>query len=205
MQLENNNILNEEELFNLLNEYNSGNKDSLKKLVLHNLKFIIDITKKYELCGINNEELISIGTIGFIKAINTFNINKGYKFITYISRCIENEILMNIRKNEQFEDKIVLYSCISKNEFNSEQLLIDDKYNTEEIVIKNYENKIIDDVVNELPDRDQEIIKLHFGFYNDVCYTEEEISKIYNISQSRISRIIRNNLPKIKQKYLERV
>lgn len=209
MQLENNNILNEEELFNLLNEYNSENINALKKLVLHNLKFINYITKKYEFSGINNEELISIGTIGFIKAINTFNINKGYKLATYSSRCIENEILMNIRKNKKIENKISVETIISIDENGQKSaiknLLTDDRYNIEEHVIRNYENKIINDVVNELPDRDQEIIKLYFGFYNDVCYTEEEISKIYNISQSRISKIIRNNLPKIKQKYLERV
>ena len=116
---------------------------------------------------------------------------------------------MNIRKNKKIENEISVETIISIDENGQKSaiknLLTDDRYNIEEHVIRNYENKIINDVVNELPDRDQEIIKLYFGFYNDVCYTEEEISKIYNISQSRISRIIRNNLPKIKQKYLERV
>ena len=203
--LEENNILNEKEILKLLNQYNKGNKIAMEKLVLHNLYFIVDIAKKYESVGINIEELINIGTIGFMKAINSFNVSKGFRLTTYISRCIENEILMYVIRNEKFEDKIVLYNSINDDVFNAEQLLIDDKYNTEELVIRNYENKIVDDVVNELPDRDQEIIKLYFGFYDEVCYTEEKISEIYNISQSRISRIINRNLPKIKQKYLERV
>ena len=205
MQLENNNILNNEDTLYLLNEYNKGNKKAMEKLILHNLRFIIYVVKKYESDYLSNDELISIGTIGFIKAINTFNTNRGVKLTTYVSKCIDDEILIYMKKIKKFKNEISIKDIIKINEYGIECVLIDKTQNIEETVIKKLENDLINNIFNELSNRDCEIIKLYYGFYKGITYTQEEISMIYNISQSRVSRIIKKTLPKIKQKYLERV
>ncbi len=180
----------EEALVKLSNE---GNIEAKNKLIEHNLRLVVFLAKKYDTTSYDLEDLVSIGTIGLIKGVNTYKLDKNIKLATYASRCIDNEILMFLRKNKRkkaevsFEDTINLDS-------EGNNLHLEDILGTEgDIVSKEYENKLDKKIllreIDKLNERDKKIITMRYGLRNTKEYTQKEVADILGISQSYISRI----------------
>jgi len=178
-----------------------GDEEAKDKLILHNLRLVVDIAKKY-LSNKNNDldDLFQIGCIGLTKAVNTYNIDKNIKLSTYCYKCIENEILMYIRKTQKDVNIISLDEPVKNFDNESisfKDLMRDDEIDIEEdYIVKELYEKIREKIEN-LNNRDKEIIKLYFGFYNGVIYKQEEIAKMLAISRVYVSVIIRELLKKL--------
>ena len=169
------------------------NPEASKILIEHNLRLVVYIAKKFENTGVGLEDLTSIGTIGLIKAINTYKPDKNIKLATYASRCIENEILMYIRKscNRRFE---ISMDEPLNTDWDGNELLLSDVLGTDEdIVYKNIEasedSKIIAEAISKLSKREQLIVKLRFGLDGGEEKTQKEVADMLGISQSYISRL----------------
>ncbi|MBR4671821.1 MAG: RNA polymerase sporulation sigma factor SigK [Bacilli bacterium] len=163
------------------------------KLIEHNLRLVVFLAKKYENTQVDLEDLVSIGTIGLIKAINTYSMDKQIKLATYASRCIDNEILMYLRKNKKVRTEISLEESLSYdaegNELHLEDIIGTDK----DIVTKNIEEdndkKIMLEEIDKLNKRDKEIMTMRYGLMGQEEKTQKEVAEILGISQSYISRI----------------
>lgn len=193
------------ETFKLLEK----NDDKAKqKLVVHNLRLVVYIAKKFESTGICIDDLISIGTIGLIKAVNTFCPSKNIKLATYASRCIENEILMHLRKVQSSKNDVSIDEPLNV-DWDGNELLLSDILGTDENII-NYniesdvEKNILISAVNKLGKRERNIMILRFGLQNNNEHTQKEVADIIGISQSYISRIEKRVIKKLK-KDLEKV
>jgi len=180
----------EEETFRLME---SSPDKAREKLITHNLRLVVYISKKFESTGINIEDLISIGTIGLIKAVNTFSPEKKIKLATYASRCIENEILMFLRKNNHQKLEISFDEPLNI-DWDVNDLLLSDILGTDEDSInRDMENEAERDVllkcIERLNEREKEIIKLRFGLSGYEEKTQKEVADLIGISQSYISRL----------------
>ncbi len=189
----------EEEKLVLLRE--SGDKNARNKLVEHNLRLVVFLSKKYEGSGYDLEDLVSIGTIGLIKGVNTYKLDKNIKLATYASRCIDNEILMFLRKNKRKKTEVSFEDSIN---FDSEgnELHLEDVLGTEnDLIEKKYEDKIDKKIlleeISKLNDRDKEIIIMRYGLMNSEEYTQKEVADKLGISQSYISRIEKKVIKKL--------
>lgn len=163
------------------------------KLIEHNLRLVVFLAKKYENTGVDLEDLVSIGTIGLIKGVKTFSNNKNIKLATYASRCIDNEILMYLRKNKKVKTEISFDESLS---FDSEgnELRLEDILGTEaDLVTKGLEHEternLVMDEINKLNERDKEIIVLRYGLMGNKEMTQKDVALKLGISQSYISRI----------------
>ena len=183
----------------------SGDKKSEELLIRHNLRLVAHISKKYRNSKFDTEDLISIGSIGLMKAIKTFSYEKGNSFSTYASRCIDNEILMTFRSDKKNVNAVYLEDVISVdkdgNNLSLYEVLKDEHTN----VGKEVENKLlfkkIEKVLkNDLPEREQQIIIKRFGLLGEIPKTQIELAEEMNISRSYISRIEKKALQTIKQK-----
>ena len=190
----------EEELSYLIKAQN-GDEFARNKLVEHNLRLVVFLAKKYENTGYDIEDLVSIGSIGLIKGINTYKIDKNIKLATYASRCIANEILMFLRKNKRRKSEISFEDALNYDSEGNELHLEDILGTDEDIVIKEYENKInkelLERELSSLPSRDKEIIVLKYGLNNTKEYTQKEVADKLGISQSYISRIEKKVIKKL--------
>ena len=193
----------EEELV-LLDEIKQGNHAARDKLIEHNLRLVVYIAKKFEISGIELEDLISIGSIGLIKAVKTYSIDKNIKLATYASRCIENEILMQLRKNTRTKNEISLDEPLSNDGEGNELLLCDIIPVDEDTVSKNLETNaekdILMGVISKLDSREQIIMYLRFGLMGSEEKTQKEVADMLGISQSYISRIEKKILSKLRKK-----
>lgn len=193
----------EEEMM-LLEEANAGSSTARDRLIEHNLRLVVYIAKKFEASGIELEDLISIGAIGLIKAVKTYSLDKNIKLATYASRCIENEILMQLRKNTRLKNEISLDEPLSSDGDGNELLLEDIIPVDEESVSKNIETsaekQILMDVISRLDLREQTIMRLRFGLGGNKEKTQKEVADLMGISQSYISRIEKKILAKLKKK-----
>ncbi len=170
-----------------------GDVDAKNKLIEHNLRLVVFLSKKYENTGIDLEDLVSIGTIGLIKGIQTFQSGKNIKLATYASRCIDNEILMHLRKNKKIKTEVSIDSSLS---FDGEgnELHLEDVLGTDaDIVTKKIEEendrKVMLEEVMKLKPRDRDIIVLRYGLLGNDELTQKEVAEKLGISQSYISRI----------------
>ena len=192
----------------LLEEAKAGNQTARDKLVEHNLRLVVYIAKKFESSGIELEDLISIGAIGLIKAVKTYSLDKNIKLATYASRCIENEILMQLRKNTRTKNEISLDEPLSNDGEGNELLLADIISIDEESVSKNLEvsseKQILMSILSKLDTREQMIMHLRFGLVGNEEKTQKEVADMMGISQSYISRIEKKILGKLRKK-LEKV
>mgnify|MGYP000578574891 CR=1 FL=1 len=179
----------------------NGDEEAKKLLVEHNLRLVVYIAKKFENTGIGIEDLISIGTIGLIKAVNTFNFDATNKLATYASRCIENEILMYIRNNKKRKDTISLYAPIGEDKDGNEiklcDVIEDPSPSISERIVEDEQNKLIQEAVNKLTGREYEIICRRFGLNGFQAETQREIAKSMGISRSYVSRIEKRVLTKL--------
>ena len=178
----------EKDLLNNINDSNAKNK-----LIEHNLRLVVYIAKKFENTGINIEDLISIGTIGLIKSINTFNTEKKIKLATYSSRCIENEILMYLRKNNNSKSEISIDEPLNT-DWDGNELLLSDILGTDpDIIHRKIEDEVdrqlLKEAMHKLSPRELEIIKLRFGIGILEERTQKEVADMLGISQSYISRL----------------
>lgn len=195
--------LSKEEELKYLEEFHNGSVDAKNKLIEHNLRLVVYLSKKYENTKIDLEDLVSIGTIGLIKGINTYKIDKNIKLATYASRCIDNEILMYLRKNKKRNADVSLEESLS---FDAEgnELHLEDILGTEpDLVTKELEDndlkRVLLNEIDKLPKRDKEIMKLRYGLFGAKEITQKELASKLNISQSYISRIEKKVIKKIKE------
>ena len=186
----------------LVRKSNSGDLVARNKLIEHNLRLVVFLAKKYDDTMSDLEDLVSIGTIGLIKAIKTYKLDKNIKLATYASRCIDNEILMFLRKNKKRNSEVSFEDSIN---FDSEgnELHIEDVFGTEEdIVEKSIENKdnriLLEKEVYKLSERDRKIIELRYGLFGKKELTQKELADKLCISQSYISRIEKKVIKKLK-------
>lgn len=181
----------EEDIFKRLKNYDDSEAKDV--LIVHNLRLVVYIAKKFESSGVGVEDLISIGTIGLIKACNTFSPDKNIKLATYASRCIENEILMYLRKLNSKKHELSIDEPL-KIDWDGNELLLSDILGTEsDCVNKDIEDKaewnVIVNLIEKLDSRERDIMKMRFGMIGDREYTQKEVADKIGISQSYISRL----------------
>ncbi|MBQ8746629.1 MAG: RNA polymerase sporulation sigma factor SigE [Clostridia bacterium] len=172
-------------------------------LIEHNLRLVVYIARKFENTGIGIEDLISIGTIGLIKAIRTFRAEKQIKLATYASRCIENEILMYIRKNSALRGEVSIDEPLNI-DWDGNELLLSDVIGTEEDTVgrdieRNEDERTIRAAVAELDERERIIIELRYGLYGGEERTQKEVADMLGISQSYISRLEKKIIRRLKE------
>lgn len=182
----------------------SGDETAKNKLIEHNLRLVVFLAKKYESTGYDIEDLVSIGSIGLIKGINTYKIDKNIKLATYASRCISNEILMYIRKNKKSKQEVSLDDTLNYDAEGNELKLSDVLGTENDLVDKEFEKKVNKEFLNReienLSQRDKQIMTLRYGLNNTREYTQKEVAVMLGISQSYISRIekkVINNLQSV--------
>ena len=191
----------EEERAFLLLENNDPKAKNM--LIEHNLRLVVYIAKKFESTGIGIEDLVSIGTIGLIKAVNTFSPCKGIKLATYASRCIENEILMFIRKTQPQKNEISIDEPLNV-DWDGNELLLSDILGTENDVVnrgieQDAERAVLNDAVDRLCEREHKIMVLRFGLKGETEHTQKEVADMIGISQSYISRLEKKIISKLKK------
>ena len=193
--------LSKDEELKYLIELKSGNTKARDILIEHNLRLVVFLAKKYESTGYDMEDLVSIGSIGLIKGINTYKIDKNIKLATYASRCIANEILMYIRKNKNRKTEISLEDALNYDQDGNELHLEDVMGTPDDLVVKELEEseekRLLTKEIELLDERDKRIMIMRYGLYNTKEYTQKEVADKLNISQSYISRIekkVINNL-----------
>ena len=181
----------------------AGDRSARQELIEHNLRLVVFIARRYESTGVNIEDLISIGTIGLIKGINTFRRDRNIKLATYASRCVENEILMHIRKIANQKGEISLDEPINT-DWDGNELLLSDILGTDgDTVLRALEDSVDHELLREalarLPARDREIIALRFGLGGLQAQTQKEVAERMGISQSYISRLEKRVLEKLRE------
>ena len=194
----------EEEVYYLNLLKNENNKEAKEVLVERNMRLVAHISKKYNNSSEELDDLISIGTIGLIKAIDTFNVDKGIRLATYASKCIENEILMNIRSNKKNKMQVSLQDPIGVDKEGNAISLIDIlgtdvDYIVDKVELKMKISKLYEKIEQILTERENEIIKLRYGLTPNGYKTQREIAQKLNISRSYVSRIEKKALKKLKK------
>ena len=190
----------EEKAFLLLEK---GETEAKNILIEHNLRLVVYIAKKFESTGIGIEDLISIGTIGLIKAVNTFAPCKGIKLATYASRCIENEILMFIRKTQPQKNEISIDEPLNV-DWDGNELLLSDVLGTDNDTVnrgieQDAEKAVLNEAVDRLGEREHKIMVLRFGLKGEKEHTQKEVADMIGISQSYISRLEKKIISKLKR------
>lgn len=193
----------EAEMIARLAEYD--NKEAKSALIEHNLRLVVYIAKKFDNTAVGVEDLISIGTIGLIKAINTFNPNKNIKLATYASRCIENEILMYLRRNNKTRMEVSIDEPLNV-DWDGNELLLSDILGTDEDVIykdleEETEKTMLQQAIDTLSPREKQIVELRFGLKNaeGTEMTQKEVADLMGISQSYISRLEKKIMKRLKK------
>ena len=199
--------LSREEAAVLLSRLDQGEEQARSTLIERNLRLVVYIARRFENTGINIEDLISIGTIGLIKAINTYRTDKNIKLATYASRCIENEILMYLRKNASQRGEVSLDEPLNT-DWDGNELLLSDVLGTEaDTVMRPIEDdvdrQLLAAAIDKLPEREREIIVLRFGLQGRQEQTQKEVADQLGISQSYISRLEKRIIDRLKREILK--
>ncbi|MEE1065747.1 MAG: RNA polymerase sporulation sigma factor SigE [Acutalibacteraceae bacterium] len=197
---------NEEQL--LMDSLAQGDDSVREKLIVHNLRLVVYIAKKFENSGIGIEDLVSIGTIGLIKAVNTFRPDKNIKLATYASRCIENEILMFLRKTSQIRNEVSIDEPLNVDWDGNELLLSDILGSEADVVNKDIEledeKNLLIRTINSMNERERTIMSMRFGLDGEKEHTQKEVADILGISQSYISRLEKRIIERLR-KEIEKV
>lgn len=190
----------------LINKMINKDKIAREKLIEHNLRLVAHIVKKYDNNKVDLDDLISIGTIGLIKGIDTFSNKNGAKLTTYVARCIENEILMHFRNDKKNQNNISINEMVGFDKDGNEISFLDILKTPEPDFVNdidfNDKIKLLYKYINVLSSREKEIIIKRYGLYNTKDMTQKEIAKEYNISRSYVSRIEKRALTKILREFL---
>lgn len=191
----------------LIESAEKGDETARNKLIEHNLRLVVYISKKFENTNIDMEDLISVGAIGLIKAVNSFKLEKNIKLATYASRCIENEILMHLRKANRTKAEISLDEPLTidgdGNELVLGDILSSESDSVTSGIEKSTEKKLLWECIRKLNSKEQEIMILRFGLKNDEEKTQKEVADLLGISQSYISRIEKKIVDKLKKELLK--
>lgn len=195
--------LKKEEEEKLVSELLNGDEKIRSTLIERNLRLVVYIARKFENTGVNIEDLISVGTIGLIKAVNTFNPEKKIKLATYASRCIENEILMYLRRNSKIKAEISFYEPLNI-DWDGNELLLSDILGTEDDIVYNLIEDEVDRellflALKNLSAREKEIVQLRFGLNGTREKTQKEVADMLGISQSYISRLEKKIISRLKK------
>lgn len=191
----------------LLAKLARGDHQARQSLIEHNLRLVVYIARKFENTGVNIEDLISIGTIGLIKAVNTFRADKNIKLATYASRCIENEILMFLRKNSNTRTEVSFDEPLNT-DWDGKELLLSDVMGTEADVVMrpieaDVDRQLLHEAVSRLDRREQEIITMRFGLRGHKELTQKEVADRLGISQSYISRLEKRIISRLKSEMMK--
>ncbi|MBE7036268.1 MAG: RNA polymerase sporulation sigma factor SigE [Ruminococcaceae bacterium] len=176
-----------------------------KILIEHNLRLVVYVARKFENTGVHIEDLISIGSIGLIKAINTFDTGKNIKLATYASRCIENEILMHLRKNHNMKTEVSIDEPLNT-DWDGNELLLSDVLGTESDEIsrkieEEVDRQMLYTAIERLSPREKRIMELRFGLYSGNEKTQKEVADMLGISQSYISRLEKRIIERLKKEF----
>lgn len=192
----------------IMAKISEGDENAREPLIVHNLRLVVYIAKKFESSGCNVEDLISIGTIGLIKGVNTFSPDRNIKLATYASRCIENEILMFLRKTTQLKNEVSIEEPLNTDWDGNELLLCDVLGSDSDAVNKNIEQEVecslLLEAVSRLNSREAMIMELRFGLNGKKEHTQKQVADMMGISQSYISRLEKKIIAKLKRE-LEKV
>lgn len=185
-----------------IERYKNGDNDAKNKLIEHNLRLVAHIAKKYSLKGYDSDDIISIGTIGLIKAISSYNPQKKTGLATYAARCIENEILMTIRQGKKYQAEVLLQDTVGTDKDGKELSLIDRIENDEQSVFDEVNLRLrIKELYRELKlaltSRERRVLELRYGLYGSDILTQKEISSLLGISRSYVSRIEKKAIKKL--------
>ena len=199
--------LSKDEELTVLTKFQSGDELARQTLIEHNLRLVVYIAKKFESSGVNLEDLISIGTLGLIKGVQTFKMDKNIKLATYASRCIENEILMHLRKTNRIRNEVSLDEPLNV-DWDGNELLLSDILGTEENEVykdieEDVERQLVFDAINRLKRREREIMYMRFGLCGEDPLTQKEVAQKLDISQSYISRLEKKIIDKIRKEVLK--
>ena len=199
--------LSKDEEFRILTNFQAGDERARQTLIEHNLRLVVYIAKKFESSGVNLEDLISIGTLGLIKGVQTFKMDKNIKLATYASRCIENEILMHLRKTNRIRHEVSLDEPLNV-DWDGNELLLSDILGTEENEVykdieEDVERQLVFDSINRLKRREREIMYMRFGLCGEDPLTQKEVAQKLDISQSYISRLEKKIIDKIRKEVLK--
>lgn len=194
--------LSAEEEQKCLEAYRNGDEDAKNILIERNLRLVAHVVKKYAPLGKDSDDLISIGTIGLIKAITTYNLDKGTRLATYAARCIENEILMTLRTNKKIQNEVFLQDPIGIDKEGNEITLIDIISNdgdnvVEEVELKMQVKKLYSKMKAILKNREKLVLELRYGLFNGNSKTQREIANMLGISRSYVSRIEKKAIKKL--------
>ncbi len=202
-ELFNHKILNDQEKLYLIKKIKEGDLNARSILIRHNIRFVGSFAHKFENTGIPFDDLFSVGTIGLIKGIDTFNPEKNTKFATYVGKCIENEILMYLRRYKKISE--VSLNHIINFDFEGNELTFEDILPTNDDILRDmelkFEKQLLYQVMETLPWRDKRIIELRFGLNNEEIHTQKKIGEKLEIQQSYVSRLIK----KILLKFVKRI
>ncbi len=183
-----------------------GSEEAKQRLIERNLRLVVFIARRFENTGVNLEDLISIGTIGLIKAISTYRRDKNIKLATYASRCIENEILMHIRKISAQKSEVSLDEPINMDYDGNELLLSDILGTDEDLILRPLEDDVdlhlLRQAVRQLPEREREIVNMRFGLGGKQELTQKEVAQKLGISQSYISRLEKRIMQRLRKEIL---
>ena len=180
-----------------------GDMKAREKLIEHNLRLVVFLAKKYENTGESLEDLVSIGSVGLIKGVNTYKLSKNIKLATYASRCIDNEILMFLRKNKKRRGEISFEDSLSYDSEGNE-LRLEDVLGTDSDIVtrgieRETEKKLLYEEIDKLNDRDKKIMILRYGLFDNDEMTQKDVASLLGISQSYISRIEKKVIGRLKQ------
>lgn len=184
----------------------AGDEGAKQLLIERNLRLVVFISRRFENTGVNLEDLISIGTIGLIKAVNTYRMDKKIKIATYASRCIENEILMHIRKIANQRTEVSLDEPINMDYDGNELLLADILGTDEDMILRPLEDDVdlclLRQAVSQLPEREKQIVVMRFGLEGHKELTQKEVAQLMGISQSYISRLEKRIMERLRKEIL---
>ncbi|MBQ7236233.1 MAG: RNA polymerase sporulation sigma factor SigE [Clostridia bacterium] len=198
-----------EEEAEMVSKLGAGEKDVRDKLVEHNLRLVVYIARRFENTGVDLDDLVSVGTIGLIKAVNSFNADKNIKLATYASRCIENEILMHLRRTVKLKSEVSFDEPLNT-DWEGNELMLSDVMGTDgDVVYKKIENgvetELLGVALTKLNDREREIMELRYGLGGSEEKTQREVADMLGISQSYISRLEKRIIVRLKKEFSKMV
>ena len=187
----------------------SGEKEIKDKLIEHNLRLVVYIARRFENTGVDLDDLVSVGTIGLIKAVNSFDANKNIKLATYASRCIENEILMHLRRTVKLKSEVSFEEQLNT-DWEGNELMLSDVMGTDgDIVYKKIENGVENELLGlaltKLNDKERQIMKLRYGLSGEDEKTQKEVADMLGISQSYISRLEKKIISRLQKEFSKMV
>ncbi len=193
----------------MVGKLSNGDKEIRDKLIEHNLRLVVYIARRFENTGVDFDDLVSVGTIGLIKAVNSFNAEKNIKLATYASRCIENEILMHLRRTVRQKSEVSFDEPLNT-DWEGNELMLSDVMGTDgDVVYKKIENgvetELLDLALTKLNDREREIMSLRYGLGGGEEKTQREVADMLGISQSYISRLEKKIIVRLKKEFSKMV